>query len=140
MPVCSALLQEGFDEEAACSVSCRAGVDDDGAYLSEMRTIDVERGAADELLRFGFDDGEGVDVLADLQVRAAKECTVAGETIDELMDGFGVVQLCFARLHRWILPLVRFPLDGRELREGSGRSSCFKREKTRLLIWVGFGV
>lgn len=32
-----------------------------------------------------------------------------GEAIDELMDGFRVSRLCFARPHRWALP-TRFLL------------------------------
>lgn len=79
-----------MDEQAACSVSCGAWVDDDGAYFGKMGSIDMERRTADKLLRFCFDDGEGSDVPADLRVRAAEKGAVVGEAIDELMYGSGV--------------------------------------------------
>ena len=93
-------MKEGLDEQAACSVPCRVWADDDGAYLCEVGTVDVERGTADELVCFVFDDDEGADVCADLGVGAGKKRAIVGEAIDELMDGLGVLQLCYARSKR----------------------------------------
>jgi hypothetical protein len=85
------LFEEGADEQAAGPVSLAVGLDDDGADLGKVRAVDVEGGTSDELAGAGFDDGEGVDVRADLEVGAAEEGAVAGETVDELMDGAGVL-------------------------------------------------
>jgi hypothetical protein len=91
------LIEEGLYEEAAGSVSFGVGMDDDGADFSEVLAVNVECGTADELARAGFDDGEGVDVLADIRVGAVEEGVVVGEAFDQLMDGVSVVQLCFTR-------------------------------------------
>jgi hypothetical protein len=93
------LVEDGLNEEAAGSVAFDVGANDDGADLGEMRAVDVEGSAADELVGVGLDDGEGADVLADLGVGAAEEGAVVGEAIDELMDGVGVLQLRGARVH-----------------------------------------
>ena len=90
------LPEEGFEEKATGSSSCFARVDDDGADFSEMRTVDVERGTADELSCFGFDDGERVYVLADLRVWAIEEGAVVGVALDELMYCFSVRELSLA--------------------------------------------
>lgn len=94
------LLEERLDEKAACSATCCGWTDDDGAYLGEVWTVDVKRGTAKELPVFGFDDGEGVDVLADLRERAMEEGAVIGVAVDEQVDGFGIVQLGLARSQR----------------------------------------
>jgi len=62
-----------------------------------MRAVDVKGGAADELICLVFDDGEGVDVLADLRVGAAEEGAVVGVALDESMDGLGVGEFCGER-------------------------------------------
>jgi hypothetical protein len=90
------LIEEGMDEKAAGAVALGVGPDDDGADLGEVRAVDVEGGAADELAGAGFDDGEGVDVFADFRVGAVEEGAVAGEAFNQVMDGLGVVQLRFA--------------------------------------------
>ncbi len=87
------LIEEGADEQAAGSVSLGVGADDDGADLGEVRAVDVERGAADELAGGRFDDGEGVNVCADLSVAPGEQGAIVGEAVDELMDGAGILQL-----------------------------------------------
>jgi hypothetical protein len=89
------LIEEGVNQQAAGSVSLGVGMNDDGADLGEVRAVDVKRGTADELAGAGFDDGEGVDVGADFEVGASEECAVAGEAVDQLMDGAGILQLRF---------------------------------------------
>ena len=91
------LIEEGLHEQAAGSMSLGVGMDDDGTDLGEVLAVDVEGGTADELAGAGFDDGEGVDVGADFEVGASEEGAVAGEAVDELMDGAGVLQLRFPR-------------------------------------------
>src|SRR5258708_1854429 len=90
---CLGLIEKGVNEQAAGPVSLGVGMDDDGADLGEVLAVDVESGTADELAGAGFDDGEGVDVGADFDVGASEEGAVAGEAVDELMDGAGVLQL-----------------------------------------------
>jgi len=92
---CFGLIEEGVDEQAAGSASLGVGMDDDGADLGEVRAVDVKSGTADELVGAGFDDGEGLDVGADFEVGAAEEGAVAGEAVDQVIDGAGVLQLGF---------------------------------------------
>ena len=73
------------------------GLDDDGADFGEVRAVEMERAAAEELVfavgvvaRYG--DGEVADVFADLGVGAAEERAVAGEGVDEVEDVAGVLE------------------------------------------------
>jgi len=91
-------IEEGVNEQAAGSVSLGVGMDDDGADLGEVLAVDVKSGTADELAGAGFDDGEGVDVGADFEVGAAEEGAVAGEAVDQLIDGAGILQPRFTGL------------------------------------------
>ena len=91
------LIEEGVNEQAAGSVSLGLRMDDDGPDLGEVLAVDVKSGTADELAGTGFDDAEGVDVCADFEVGAPEECAVAGEAVDQVIDGAGVLQLRFAR-------------------------------------------
>ena len=74
---------------------------DDGADLGEVRAVEMERAAAEEVvfedagLGVGdgaVGDGEVADVLADLGVGAAEEGAVVGEGVDEVEDVAGVLQ------------------------------------------------
>lgn len=47
----------------------------------------MEGGATDESTGLGFNDGEGVDVSADLRVGAMEKGAVVSEAFDELIDG-----------------------------------------------------
>ncbi len=76
------LIEEGVDEKAAGSASLGVGIDDDRADLGEVLTVDVECRAADELTSAGLNDGEGVDVDADLRVGAVEESALGGEALD----------------------------------------------------------
>lgn len=87
------LIEEGAYQEAAGSASLRVGTDDDGADLSQMLAIDVERGTANELVGSGFDDSKGANVGADLFERAMEKGAVAGKALDQLIDSVGVVRL-----------------------------------------------
>jgi hypothetical protein len=80
------LIEKGASEQPAGSVSRGVWTDDDGADLCKVRTVDVKGGAADELLRRSFDDGEGVDVFADLCVTAWEKGAVVSKAVDELVD------------------------------------------------------
>lgn len=91
------LTQEFVDELASCATAFDVRADDDGADLGQVRAVDVEGSTAEELVRVGFDDGEGADVGADFSVGAGKEGAVVGEALDQLMDGAGVLQLRLAR-------------------------------------------
>jgi hypothetical protein len=93
------LIEEGVDEQAAGPVSLGVGMNDDGADLGEVPAVDVECGTTDELAGIGFDDGEGADVRANLRVGAAEESAIAGEAVDQVIDGAGVLQLRFTRSH-----------------------------------------
>jgi hypothetical protein len=106
------LITEGADEEAAGSLSHGFRADNDGTDLGEVLTVDVECSAANELAGCRFDDGEGVDVGADLRIGAVEEGAVAGEALDQLMDGAGILQLCFARSQSCCFELV-FIWEGR---------------------------
>ena len=105
------LIEKGVNEQAAGTVSLGIGMDDDGADLGEVRAVDVKSGTADELAGACFDDGEGVDVGADFEVGATEEGAVAGEAVDQLMDGAGILQLRFTRSQGWCGEFV-FRCDG----------------------------
>jgi hypothetical protein len=89
---------------AAGALALGFGLDDDGADLGEVRAVEVERAAAEELVAVvgGRIDAEGMvstrsagevaDVLADLGVVAAEEGAVAGERVDEVEDVARVLQ------------------------------------------------
>ena len=85
------LVKERAGEQAACAVACCAGTNDDGAHFCEVWAVDVEGGATDESTGLGFNDGEGVDVFADLRVGAREKGAVVGEAFDQLIDGRGVL-------------------------------------------------
>ena len=106
------LIEEGMDGQAAGSVSLDVGMDDDGADLDEVLAVDVKSGTADELTGAGFDDGEGVDVGADFEVGAAEEGAVAGEAVDQIVDGAGVLQLRFTRSEGCFCELVFRCVEG----------------------------
>ena len=106
------LIEEGVNEQAAGSVSIGVGMDDDGADLCEVRAVDVKSGTTDELARTGFDDSESVDVGADFEVGAAEEGAVAGEAVDQVIDGAGVLQLRFTRSEGCFCELVFRCVEG----------------------------
>ena len=80
------LSEEGVDEQAAGSVSLGFGMDHDGADLGEVWAVDMKRGTTDELVRGGFDDGEGADIRADFRVAPGEQGAVVGEGVDEVVD------------------------------------------------------
>jgi hypothetical protein len=88
------LIEESVDEKTACSFSHCARVDGDGSDLGEVGAIDVKRGTADELAGVCLNDGEGVNVLADLVVGTRQKGSVTGEAVDQLMDCAGVAESC----------------------------------------------
>ena len=120
------LFEERADEQAAGSVSFGFGTDDDGANLGQVRTIDVKRRAADELMRRGFDDGEGVDVRADLRVTPGEQRAIVSEAVNELMDGAGVLQLRLARAQGWGCDLVFCSEEGDCDGGRGGRGLCYE--------------
>ena len=73
--------------------------DGDGTNLGEMLTVDVQGRAAEKLVSFGLHDGEGADVRADLGVGAGEESAVVAKTLDQLMDGVGILQLRSTSTH-----------------------------------------
>jgi hypothetical protein len=87
------LIEECADEHATRSVPLGVGANNDGSDLGEVLSIDVKRGAADELVQVVFHDGEGLDVLADLCVTPGKQGAVVGEAVDELVDRAGILHL-----------------------------------------------
>ena len=124
MPLASAWLEEGVNEQAAGAATFGLGTDDDGADLGEVLAIDVEGCAAEELVGVGFDDGEGADVGADLGVGAAEEGAVVAEALDQLMDGVGVLQLRFTSAHG-----VCFELGAGGVERGCGGVAAGRRSQ-----------
>ncbi len=90
---------QGFEDGVARAETAGLGLDDDGADLGEVRAVEMQRAAADELVfAFGVGyagHGEVADVLADLGVAAAEEGAIAGKGVDEVEDGARVLQVCF---------------------------------------------
>ena len=76
------MIEDGFYEQTAGSMSLGVGVDDDGAEFGKVLAVDVESGTADELVRSCFNDGECADVRADLRVTARQQGAVVGEGVD----------------------------------------------------------
>lgn len=97
-------MKERAHKQAACAVACCAGTNDDGADFGEVWTVEVERGATDEPVGLCFNDGEGVDVFADLRVGAMEKGAIVREAFDQLIDGRGVLQSGGTRphSHRWL--------------------------------------
>jgi hypothetical protein len=94
-------FEEGAEETAAGALAFRFGLDDDGANLGEVGTVEVEGSAAEEDTACfsrdgGFGYSEVADVFADLGVAAAEEGAVAGEGVDEVEDVDSVGELRFA--------------------------------------------
>jgi hypothetical protein len=106
------LIAEGADEEAAGSLSLGFRADNDRTDLGQELAVDVECSAADELPGCRFDDGEGVDVGANLCIGAVEEGAVTGEALDQLMDGAGILKLSFAR-SQWCYFELVFRFEGR---------------------------
>ena len=100
------LLDKRLNEKTARSATSCDWTNNDGAYLGQVESVDVQRGAAEELAVFGFDHGECVNIPGDLWVRAREKCAVVGVAVNEKMDGFGIAQLGLARL-QWHGALVR---------------------------------
>lgn len=97
------LAEDGLNEETSGSVAFGLGEDDDGADLRKVLTVDVQSCAAEKPVCFGFYDGEGSDVGADLIVGATKKCAVVGEALNELVDGVSVLQIRSAGAHEvWL--------------------------------------
>src|ERR1700678_572953 len=120
------LIEKGADEQSPGSVSRGVATDDDGACLSEVLAVDVKRGAAEELLRHGFDNGEGVDVRADLRVTPGEQGSVVCEAVDELMNGARIPQLRSAGSHEGSCNLV-FRFDEGDCDGGrGGRGLCYE--------------
>lgn len=84
-------MDERAGEQAACSVACCSGLNDYGTHFCEVWAIDVEGGATDEATGLGFNEGEGIDVFADLRVGAMEKGAVVSEAFDQLIDGRGVL-------------------------------------------------
>ena len=102
-------MEERADEQAACAVACCTGTNNDGAHFCEVWAVDVEGGATDESTGFGFNDGEGVDVFADLRVGAREKGAVVREAFDQLIDGRGVLESGGTRAHQWLSVRVACP-------------------------------
>src|SRR5580698_6526928 len=102
-------MEERADEQAACAVACCAGTNDEGAHFCEVWAVDVEGGATDESTGLGFNNGEGVDVFADLGVGAREKGAVVSEAFDELIDDRGVLQSGGTRPHQWLAVWVVCP-------------------------------
>jgi hypothetical protein len=93
------LAKDGLDEKTSRAVAFGLGADDDGTYLREVLTVEVQGCAAEKLVSFGFDYGKCADVGADLFIGAAKKGAVVGKALDELVDGVSVLQSRSTRAH-----------------------------------------
>lgn len=92
-------MKERADKQAACAVTGCTGTNDDGAHFCEVWAVDVESGATDESTGLCFNDGEGVDVFADLRVGAMEKGAIVREAFDQLIDGRGVLKSGGTRPH-----------------------------------------
>jgi len=96
------LVDEMLEDAAAGAETLRVWLSDDGADLSEVWAVEMERSASDELgigeaiVGEAFGDGEVADVFAELGVGAAEEGAVAGERVDEVEDVASVLHASFA--------------------------------------------
>ena len=91
-------VDEGFEEEATGSVAFVVGVDDDGTDFGEVRAVEMEGAAAEELsVALGY--GEVANVFTDFGEAAAEKRAVSGKGIDEVVDVAGVLEAGFAGLH-----------------------------------------
>jgi hypothetical protein len=114
--------EDGLDEETSGAVAFGLRADGDGADLGEMLTVDVQGRAAEKLMSFGLDDSEGADVRADLGVGAGKEGAVVAKTLDQLMDGVGILQLRSTSAHGICFELGA-GRDGARLRRSDRRGA-----------------
>ena len=79
-------IEEGADEQAASPVPFVVRPDSDRTDFRQVGAVDVEGGTTDELVRGGFDDGEGADIRADFRVAPGEQGAVVGEGVDEVVD------------------------------------------------------
>ena len=70
------LFEESAEETSACALAFGLGLDDDGADLGEVWTVEMERSATEEDTGLGFGDRKVSNVFADFGVVAAEECSV----------------------------------------------------------------
>jgi hypothetical protein len=93
------LGEQRFKDGVACAQAAAVFADDDGADLGQVRAVEMQSAAAQELglaggvFRIGAaGNGEIADVLADFGVAAAQQCAVAGERVDQIEDVAGVLE------------------------------------------------
>ena len=86
MPWHFGFFNERAQDAAACALAFGLGLDDDGADFAEVRSVEVQRAAAEEDAAVGFGNGEVADVFADFGEAASEQRAVAGERVDEVVD------------------------------------------------------
>ena len=68
-PAFFCLFEKRSKKQTAGAMSFNLRTNNDRAYLSEMLPIDMKRSAANELTLVALNDGKGVDVLANFEIR-----------------------------------------------------------------------
>jgi len=86
------LFNERAKDAATRALALGFRLDDDGADFAEVRTVEVERAAAEEDAAVGLGHGEIADVFADFGEGALEQRAVAGERIHQVVDVRGVLE------------------------------------------------
>jgi hypothetical protein len=84
------LMEEGSNEQAACSMSLDLRANNDRAHLGEMRAVHMKSGTADELIPVRLDDGKSPDIFANFRIGPMEESPVMRETLHKLIDGMSI--------------------------------------------------
>src|SRR5450631_2601812 len=66
-----------------------------------MRTVKVQRPAADKHAAIRLGNREVADVFADLRKGALQQRTIARERVHQVVDVGGVLQQCLTHQHGW---------------------------------------
>ena len=89
------LLDERFQDAAPCALAFRFGLDHNRTHLAKMRTVEVERSAAEKYAAIGLSNGEVANVFADFGEGPLEQGAVAGKRVHQIIDIGGVVQKRF---------------------------------------------
>jgi hypothetical protein len=93
------LCKHGFDKEASAAGVLMLRIDGDGTDFGEVRTVEMERAAADDfrvavftsaVFAVTFKNDEVTDVFADFGKAAREKSSISGVIGDETVDVLGV--------------------------------------------------
>ena len=98
-PCSSASSISALEDASAGALALGLRLHDDGAHLTEMRAVEVQRAAAQKDAAIGLGHGEVADVFADLREGALEQRAVAGERVHQIVDVGGILEQGLTHQH-----------------------------------------